>query len=123
MKTRYRVISPNDMQRAQEALEIELVPPITTATFHALIDPIVGGDYEHVTVFCAFEPGGQEDYRDMFVSETGVLDQLPVNHLATGMYHRNVVVHDPDGLGSPESLAAAPRIHGVAVLFERVIWS
>ena len=123
MKTRYRVISPNDMQRALETIAIELVPPITIETLRHLLRPLVGGEPEHVRVYCAFEPGGEEAYRDMFVNETGAVDGLPVNSLATGMYHRNVVVHDPDGLGSAESLAKAPRIYSTAVLFEQLVWS
>ena len=123
MKTRYRVISPNDMQRALETIAIELVPPITIENLRHLLRPLVDGEPEHVRVYCAFEPGGEEAYRDMFVNETGAVDDLPVNSLATGMYYRNVRVHDPAGLGSAASLVAAPRIYGVAVLFEKLVWS
>jgi hypothetical protein len=35
----------------------------------------------------------------------------------------NVIVHDPHGRGSEESIANAPRIHGTAILFQKPVWS
>ena len=79
-------------------------------------------DFEHVRVYWPWD-GGEPRYLDMFVDEDGIGKRLPVNRLATSIYHLNVIVHDPHGLGSEESIAAAPRIHGVAVLFQKPVWS
>jgi hypothetical protein len=82
-----------------------------------IVEPIIGGTMEHVTVFGDFHGGSNYHYLDMFVAETGALDGLPLNYEATAIYRRNTLVHSdryrPDDL---------PAIYGPAVLFERRVW-
>ena len=123
MKTRYRIIYPDTRPPEEREVEADFGGRKGLKIFDEILRPILGADdYEHVRVFWAWN-GGQPRYLDMFVDEDGVGKRLPVNRLATSIYHFNVVAHDPHGLGSAESLAAAPRIHGTAVLFQKPVWS
>jgi hypothetical protein len=69
-----------------------------------------GAELERVNVFWNGE------YLDMFVDETGLLKGLPVNEVATRIYHNNMRIHNPlfDG--------PWPPICGPAVLFLRKVW-
>jgi hypothetical protein len=124
MKTGYRIIYPDARPPEEREVEADFSGRKGLKVFHELLRPILGpdADFEHVRVFWAWN-GGEPRYLDMFVDEDGIGKRLPVNRLATSIYHLNVIVHDPHGLGSEESIAAAPRIHGVAVLFQKPVWS
>ncbi len=79
----------------------------------SLIEPIVGGRLEHVTVL-------YENRRaDMFVNEYGhrFIPPLPRNWAATAIYRTNWL--EQHASCEPEEL---PTIAGTAVLFERIIW-
>lgn len=86
---------------------------------YAMVKEIVAGvigednDFEHVTVW------HDDLYLDMFVDETGVEKDLPVNPIATSIYRANVLAHEP-----PDSvlLKDLPSIHGDAVLFLEKVW-
>lgn len=79
----------------------------------ALITPLIGGDpLEHVSVL----HWGRRC--DMFVSEIGRLQLLPINRAATEIYRHNWVHKHPEC--DPETL---DEIAGVAVLFERIVWT
>jgi hypothetical protein len=69
-------------------------------------------EFEHVTVFW------NDEYRDMFVDDTGVLKGLPINARATAIYWNNTRIHMPDDY-DPETMA---MIHGPAVLFDKKVW-
>jgi hypothetical protein len=118
MKTRILIMRPD---QPHETREVELPDnrKALLADLHALLDPLVGGYFEHVRVFSDFEGGTKYRYLDMFVHETGVLDGLPRNEAATVIYRRNALLHEP-GVYDAESL---PFIAGPAVLFEGVVWS
>lgn len=73
-----------------------------------------GTKFERVRVFWP------RVYIDLFVDETGMMKQLPVNYKATRMYRNNVIVHEK--ITNPEEIQDMPRIHGVAILFEKQIW-
>lgn len=69
-------------------------------------------DPEHVTVWY------DSRYLDMFVDETGVLKELPMNMRATAIYRANVQAHEPN----PEPEDEMPFIAGNAVLFLEKVW-
>jgi hypothetical protein len=73
---------------------------------------------EHVTVLSDFDGGVKYRRSDMFVDEHGHAKGLYRNEFATAIYRRNAIMHQ--GVTDPESL---PWISGVAVLFERIVWT
>jgi hypothetical protein len=73
---------------------------------------------EHVSVLADFNGGLDFRRSDMFVDEHGHAKRLPRNEAATIIYRRNALIHQ--GVKDPETL---PWIAGIAVLFERIIWS
>lgn len=77
----------------------------------ALVEPILGGDLEHVAVL------HNEVRADMFVDDVGQLKGLPVNKRATDIYRLNWMRQHP-GINA-DSL---PSIVGTAILFDRIIW-
>lgn len=81
------------------------------ATLKALLDPLLGGDLEHVSVL------HDGERRDMFVHETGALDGLPRNEAATRIYRNATLTREPRT--DPETI---PAIYGPAVLFARRVW-
>ena len=90
----------------------------------ALVEPIVGGPMEHVTVLDpakidADEVDPQADRRDLFVDEMAHVRETPKprNEAATRIYRANWLRAHPDD--EPEEL---PFIAGDAVLFERIVW-
>jgi hypothetical protein len=84
----------------------------------AHIEPIVGGNMEHVNVFWRFGPEGENRYLDMFVNDVGKVEGLPVNIIATVVYHNNLRVHQPE----LHEHYGDDYIAGPAVLFERKVW-
>lgn len=77
----------------------------------AILMPILGGPFEHVTIYDAGEA------RDMFVHETGAVDGLPANATASRLYRAGFLAMNPGT--RPEDL---PAIYGPAVLFSRRVW-
>jgi hypothetical protein len=124
MKTRYRVIFADARPPEEREVEADFSGRKGLKIFHEILRPILGpdADFEHVRVYWPWD-GGEPRYLDMFVDEDGIGKRLPVNKVATSIYHMNVIVHDPHGRGSEESIANAPRIHGTAVLFQKPVWS
>lgn len=119
-----RVTTTYTVYRADGAVERGEVGWPESPSFNeiaALVEPIVGGDLEHVTVL---DPASAEaaevsraDYRDMFVDELGHMRADPTrNQAATAIYRANWLRANG---GDPEDL---PWIAGDAVLFDRVIW-
>lgn len=82
------------------------------------IGPLVGGPIEHVAVLADIWGGTNYRRSDMFVHERGGLIGLPVNAAATVIYLRAHLTRHPDA-----DLDELPKIHGTAVLFERIVWS
>ncbi len=82
-----------------------------------IVEPLLDGcNMEHVSVLW----GG--DRRDMFVDEMGALKRLPINNPATNIYRAYIyraywLSQHPKA--KPDDLAA---IHGVAVIFHRIVW-
>lgn len=81
-----------------------------------------GADLEHVSVLASFTGLPPFEVSDMFVDEIGAIKKLPRNEAATLIYRRATMmgmtpVPMPD---DPEEL---PAIYGVAVLFEKRVWS
>lgn len=76
---------------------------------HPLLGP--GRNLERVNVL------HEGQYTDMFVDDSGMLHNLPVNEDATAIYRNNVLTHEPDTRA--EDL---DQIHGPAVLFSRKVW-
>lgn len=56
----------------------------------------------------------EKQYEQLIIDDSGLLKGLPVNIIATDIYHENVKVHDP------KLLTDAPSIYGVAVLLTGV---
>lgn len=114
MKTRVLIMRPD---LPHESMEIE-IPDDSYEALRAFVEPIVGGDMEHVNVFADFKGGNNYRYSDMFVNEIGKWKRLPRNEAATIIYRRNTLYHEP-GKYEPEDL---DEIVGPAVLFEERVW-
>lgn len=86
-----------------------------------LVDPLVGGDCEHVSVLdpkkAAAEHVERSDYRDLFVEDQGHAHAKRYNEKATVIYRANWLRTHARAV--PEEL---PWIAGDAVLFDRVVW-
>jgi hypothetical protein len=70
-----------------------------------------GADFEHVTV------SWNGTRADMFVGEESSLRDLPMNAKATRIYRAAQMERYP--ALNPDCL---PAVHGVAVLFEEIVW-
>lgn len=97
-----RALKPSDNQRKRWAIVREITQAIIG----------LGKDVEHVRVW------HEGKYLDMFVDETGVLDQLPLNTAATAVYRANWMAHEPN----PGPVDELPIIAGDAVLFLEKVW-
>lgn len=98
-------------QRNTEVRVVDLGEAVTVTTLDALLRPLLADDFEHVTVLWRGRRA------DMFVGENSTRPDVPVNNAATSIYRAATLARAPDT--DPESL---PRIHGVAVLFEEIVW-
>lgn len=85
-----------------------------------LVEPVTGYPMEHVNVFYRFDPGSEEEYRDMFVNENGHLTGMEVNEMATFVYWNNVIAHGQETVESMFNQGAT--IVGPAVLFRDKVW-
>lgn len=82
------------------------------ASLDRLLRPLLdGADFEHVLV------NWNGARADMFVGEDSSLRDLPVNDKATRIYRAASMERYPRL--RPDCL---PAVHGVAVLFEEIIW-
>jgi len=96
-----------------EEREVDWPTEPSFKAIRALLDPIfLKRPWEHVSVLI------EGRRADMFVDESGHLAGLPRNEAATALYRANWMTRHPDA--DPESI---PWIAGVAVLFERIIWT
>src|SRR5882672_4639557 len=116
MKTKLLIMIPEE---ANEGREVELPRFPSYPTLRDLLTPIIGCKHiEHVSVLADFKGGLDFKRADMFVDEDGHARGLARNGNATAIYRRNALIHQ--GVEDPESLS---WIAGVAVLFERVVWT
>lgn len=100
---------------------VDWPPDPSLEQIHELVDPLVGGDLEHVRVIdpkkAAVEFISRHDYLDMFVDGQGHERDKRWNEKATAIYRANWLRTHPRAV--PEEL---PWIAGDAVLFDRPIW-
>lgn len=110
MQTTYTLIGVNGANLQHEA-DLPREPGYTDLA--KIIRPLIGRgrDFERVNVF------HEGKYTDMFVDDSGMLDGLPINEVATAIYRNNVLTHEPGTRA--EDL---PEIRGNAVLFSRKVW-
>jgi hypothetical protein len=122
MKTRILIMLPG---QPAETRDVELpgdgeaTPKDCYLALKAIIEPITGKPFEHVTVLADFAGGENFRRSDMFVYELGhvIKPPLPRNEEATAIYRRNALLHQ--GYTDPEEL---PWIAGPAVLFQHIVW-
>lgn len=112
--TKLRIINPDG---AEHVVEHELVERPGYKQLALIIDPLVDGNLEHVSVLADFAGGDKFTHLDMFVNDVGVLDGLPRNEAATTIYRRNWMLAHPKD--NPDDL---PHIAGTAVLLDRRVW-
>jgi hypothetical protein len=93
--------------------EIDWPESPTLDQIRTAIEPIVGEPMEHVRVL---DPASDE-YRDMFVDESGHGRLKPRNEAATAIYRNNWLTQEG---GEEDDL---PWIAGTAIVFDRIVWS
>jgi hypothetical protein len=122
MKTAYTIYHHGG---AQERGEIDWPDEPGYDRIKKLVEPLIEGPIEHVTVLDpskidADEIDPRADRRDLFVDELGHVRKTgpkPRNDAATTIYRANWMRMHPTQ--DPESL---PFIAGTAVLFDRIVW-
>lgn len=97
---------------AHEARDVDMAGDPGLAELRDVLEPILGGRPEHVTVL----HGSRRS--DMFVHEDGHGEGLPRNDAATAIYRAAWLRDHP--ADDPETL---PWIAGPAVVFGRTVWS
>lgn len=118
--TGYLVIQPGDGRWEDcQSLSVDWPAEPGYDLIRKLVDPLVEGNLEHVYVLRTNFANKTTSPADMFVNDTGNIPgmHLPVNPLATFLYHTFVRIERPK-----EDWANAPPICGPAVLFSRRIW-
>ena len=108
LETFYTFIKYNGEARA---LSAPLPPYPSLQQLKQIIDPLVEGNLEHITVLTS-----DNEIRDMFINEMSA-GILPRNDLATRFYRNNHLKRYPET--PPEDLSA---IYGNAVVFSRRVW-
>lgn len=105
----------------EQRIEVDLSP--TYKGLSKVLEPILGGDLEHVAVWADFSGGENYERLDMFVNDVGAISdpQLPRNEEATTIYRRATMV-GMSGLEPPRDPEEMPAIYGPAVLFNTVVW-
>jgi hypothetical protein len=113
MRTPYQVILPKDKFLSRETENIDWPEDPGYELISALVYPILGPNryLEHVVVWF------KDDYTDMFVDDSGSIHGLPVNEVATRIYHANMRRQNPNA-----DTSDWPKIHGPAILFHRPVW-
>lgn len=117
MITRYRIMRPGELHVTGE---VDWPEQPGYAAIKGLVEPILGGRLEHVTVLNDFDGSANERRGDMFVDEHSAIDlatRMPRNEAATAIYRRATLHREPHT--APETL---PAIYGPAILFSRRIW-
>ncbi len=89
-----------------------LYPQLREMIARILQEQRPGSHLEHVAVL------HQGKRCSMFVDEDGVANGLPINQRATSVYWAASTAR-----GDPPDPVTAPRIHGLAILFDRNMWS
>lgn len=122
IKTRYRVVQPEHKEIADSAI-CEVMWGIVPAymKLRSLVDPLVGGWLEHVTVLSDFEGGTKFIRSDVFVHTEGHGLRLPRNEIATAIYRRATLL-GRSGSAVPLDAEELPWIAGPMVLFDRQVW-
>jgi hypothetical protein len=95
--------------------EIYWPRPPNREQLRTLLEPILGGPFQHVTVMVHFT--NEMRRADMFVHEAGRMLDLPRNEMATWFYRNHRMAQDP--YADPERL---DFIAGTAVLFHERVW-
>ena len=115
MKTKMLIMRPD---LPHESQEVEVYPSENNHldNLHRILDPILGGLFEHVYVLSDFRGGENYIPADMFVHEMGHPLGLPHNEAATLIYQRNAI------LNQGATRAELPTIAGPAILFEKRVW-
>lgn len=109
MQTTYRIIQADG---TEQSVTIDLPKEPGYEALRAIVEPVLGGAYmERVRVL------HKDAYTDMFVDEDGLLKGLPLNAVATPIYHANWLKQRPGT--HPSELTP---IVGTAVLFDRPVW-
>lgn len=89
IKTRYRVVLPAHGAVADSAVcEVMWPREPGYGLIRSLVEPLVGGNIEHVAVLSDFDGGHNFGRADVFVNEDGHADHLPRNEVATTIYRR-----------------------------------
>ena len=118
MLTNIRILRPGAEDEVQE---FDLPKEPGYDRLKAIIEPILCGRLERVSVLADFNCGEDFEPLDMFVDDEGQIKGLPRNEEATTLYRR------ANQLG----LTAAPKaqhpeflhfIAGPAILFSRRVW-
>lgn len=120
IKTEYKIILPEN--GTWEDCKVDSVEwPVEPGydLISKLVDPLVEGHLEHVSVLATDFPTKNTEPADMFVNDEGNMPgrHLPVNPLATFIYHTYTRKHR-----GKREWADCPPICGPAVLFARRIW-
>jgi hypothetical protein len=88
-----------------------MLPEVPTVLeLRAVLDPIIGGCFERISIVDADGP------RDMFGHECGAIDGLPVNPTATRLFRAAHLSANP-GMNRDD----LPEIYGTVVLFQRTM--
>lgn len=115
IKTKWRLILPGGLDSREFGGDLEREP--SYKVLKVIMDPLLGGELEHVSVLADYASGDKYVPLDMFVHETGALDGFTRNEEATMIYRRNWLTQHPEVIAED-----MPAIHGPAVLFDRRVW-
>jgi hypothetical protein len=117
MRTFYEIITVSGMRLERE---VEWPKEPRYELIRDLVCPLLGGGFEPLEHVSVLHNGARAD---MFVSEIGrqattERGPLPINSVATDIYRANWMKQHPEC--DPDTL---PTIAGVAVLFDRIVWT
>ena len=127
MKTTFGVIRPNGLN---ETGEVDWPEEPTYDQLKAVIEPFLtavrpGARLEHVWILNRAGNGRTS----MFVDEDSALLRQKINHDATRLYHA-ATIRGLTAMPKPTEdqvadgiIIDSPMIHGVAIVFDRPVWS
>jgi hypothetical protein len=120
MLTKWKLILP-ETSAADKEFSAPLTPKPEYDTLRRILDPLIGGDLEHVAVWADYNDGEKYEALDLFCNENGLLLRLPRNEKATTIYRRANLMGKSaaPAMTNPEDLN---YIVGPAVLFSRRVW-
>jgi len=112
MITIYQIIQPTDFLDSKFK-EVDWPEDPDYEYIESLMAQILDPDrnFDHIRVW------HNDQYLDMFVDDSGMIDTLPVNPVATEIYHANILRQNPKA-----DTSDWPKIHGPAILFHRQVW-